>query len=188
MGFDNKKMYNQFTAIDQRPLPMGRVQLDPMDIPKKKKKKKLHSKNPYKIKRIRLRGEEAMSEKRVDGLMLLKMLHFEHPKEVITANISYKRIVDINEDHLEYFSNLVELNCSENYIPLERLRKLPVVEKSDISHNQIKEISLGEGGFECLQELNLAFNTLNFGCVPQLTLIPCLMHLDLSYNELSEMP
>jgi len=52
-------MYNQFTAIDQKPLPVGRVMLNPMDIPRagKKKKKKLHSKNPYKIKKIRLRGE-----------------------------------------------------------------------------------------------------------------------------------
>ncbi len=70
------------------------------------------------------------------------MLHFEHPKEVITANISYKRIIDINEDHLEYFSNLIELNCSENYIALEKLRKLPAVEKINISHNQIREVNL----------------------------------------------
>ncbi len=142
-------MYNQFTAIDQKPLPVGKVLLNPMDIPRagKKKKKKLHSKNPYKIKKIRLRGEEAMTEKAVDGLLLLKMLHFEHPKEVVTANISYRRIVDINEDHLEYFSNLVELNCSENYIALEKLRKLPAVEKINISHNQIREVNLEHGGF-----------------------------------------
>ena len=49
-------MYNQFTAIDQKPLPVGKVILNPMDIPRagKKKKKKLHSKNPYKIKKIRI--------------------------------------------------------------------------------------------------------------------------------------
>lgn len=71
-------MYNQFTAIDQKPLALGKVVMNPMDIPRagKKKKKKLHSKNPYKIKKIRIRGEEAMAEKMVDGLMLLKMLHF----------------------------------------------------------------------------------------------------------------
>ena len=52
-------MYNQFTAIDQKPLPMGRVQLDPMQVPRanRKKKKKLHSKNPYKIKKVKLLGE-----------------------------------------------------------------------------------------------------------------------------------
>jgi Leucine-rich repeat (LRR) protein len=42
---------------------------------------------------------------------------------------------------------LVELNCSENYIPLEKLRKLPAVEKINISHNQIREVSLEKGGF-----------------------------------------
>jgi hypothetical protein len=52
-------MYNQFTAIDQKPLPLGKIMLNPMALPKagKKKKKKLHSKNPYKIKKIRLKGE-----------------------------------------------------------------------------------------------------------------------------------
>lgn len=56
-------MYNQFTALDQKPLPMGKIQLNPMQLPKagKKKKKKLHSKNPYKIKKVRLLGEEAMA-------------------------------------------------------------------------------------------------------------------------------
>lgn len=51
-------MYNQFTAIDQKPLPMNKVQLNPMQLPKggKKKKKKLHSKNPYKIKKVKLLG------------------------------------------------------------------------------------------------------------------------------------
>lgn len=57
-NFCNNKMYNQFTAIDQKPLPVGKVVLNPMEVPKanKKKKKKLHSKNPYKIKKIRIRG------------------------------------------------------------------------------------------------------------------------------------
>ena len=33
-------MYNQFTAIDQKPLPIGKIQLNPMQIPKAGKKKK----------------------------------------------------------------------------------------------------------------------------------------------------
>ena len=80
---------------------------------------------------------------------------------------------------------MVELNCSENYIPLEKLRKLPAVEKINISHNQIRDVNLEKGGFECLQDLNMSFNFLNYGCIPQLTLISCLMVLDLGYNELS---
>jgi hypothetical protein len=55
-------MYNQFTALDQKPLAMGKIILNPMQLPKanKRKKKKVHSKNPYKIKKIKMRGEEAM--------------------------------------------------------------------------------------------------------------------------------
>ena len=55
-------MYNQFTELEQKPLPLKKVQLNPLDLPRagKKKKPKLHSKNPYKIKKVRLLGEEAM--------------------------------------------------------------------------------------------------------------------------------
>jgi Leucine-rich repeat (LRR) protein len=62
------------------------------------------------------------------------------------------------------------------------------VEKINIAHNQIKEVNLEKGGFDCLQDLNMSFNYLGYGYVPQLALIPCLMHLDLSYNELAELP
>ena len=34
----------------------------------------------------------------------------------------------------------------------------------------------------------MSFNYLGYGFIPQLTLIPCLMNLDLSYNELEELP
>lgn len=94
----------------------------------------------------------------------------------------------INADHLSYFTNLVELNCSENYIRLEDLRKLPSVEKINISHNQIRTLNLQEGGFECLQQLNLSFNFIEPLFIPQLTLLPSLIDLDLSYNELAVLP
>lgn len=62
------------------------------------------------------------------------------------------------------------------------------MEKINIAHNQIREINLEHGGFECLQELNLSFNFIAPTCITQLTLIPCLMSLDLSFNELAEIP
>ncbi len=75
-------MYNQFKAYDQVPIPMSKVILDPLQIPKnkKRKKRKLNSKNPYKIRKIKLKGEEALTEKILDGILFLKLLHFEHPK------------------------------------------------------------------------------------------------------------
>lgn len=82
----------------------------------------------------------------------------------------------------------MELNCSENYIKLEDLRKLPSVEKINISHNQIKTLNLQNGGFECLQYLNMSFNSLESVYIPQLTLLPSLIDLDLSYNELTSIP
>lgn len=51
-------MYNQFTELEQKPLPMKKTILNPLDIPRagKKKKPKVHSKNPYRIKKVRILG------------------------------------------------------------------------------------------------------------------------------------
>lgn len=87
-----------------------------------------------------------------------------------------------------HFTNLVELNCSENYINLEDLRELPSVEKINISHNQIRTFNLQNGGFTCLQSLNISFNQIESPFIPHLTLLPSLIDLDLSYNELSTIP
>ena len=68
------------------------------------------------------------------------------------------------------------------------MRKLPAVEKINIAHNQIKDLDLTHGGFDCLQELNMSFNFISFEYINQLNFIPCLMDLDLSFNELDELP
>jgi Leucine-rich repeat (LRR) protein len=62
------------------------------------------------------------------------------------------------------------------------------VEKINISHNQIRTLNLERGGFDCLQCLNLSFNFVEPGFIPQLTLLPCLTDLDLSYNDLVALP
>jgi|JI6StandDraft_1071083.scaffolds.fasta_scaffold13562_7 Leucine-rich repeat (LRR) protein len=183
-------MYNQFTEIDQRPLNINKVVLDPMQIPRpgKRRKVKANSKNPYKIKKIRLLGEEAMRIKRLDGFGLLKLLRFEHPKEIIRADISYRRIVELNPDHLEYFSNLIELNCSENELRLEMLKKLPAVQTVDISHNRIRSFPLEMNGFRALRNLNLSFNAIEFEYLSHLAMMPELRHLNIGFNDLKELP
>lgn len=49
-------------------------------------------------------------------------------------------------------------------------------------------MNLQQGGFECLQYLNLSFNFIEPVFIPQLTLLPSLLDLDLSYNDLSFLP
>ena len=183
-------MYNQFTEIDQRPLNINKVVLDPMQIPRpgKRRKVKANSKNPYKIKKIRLLGEEAMRIKPLDGFGLRKLLRFEHPKEIIRADISYRRIVELNPDHLEYFSNLIELNCSENELRLEMLKKLPAVQTVDISHNRIRSFPLEMNGFRALRNLNLSFNAIEFEYLSHLAMMPELRHLNIGFNDLKELP
>jgi len=40
------------------------------------------------------------------------------------------------------------------------------------------------GGFDKLKKLNLSFNFIEYQHISQLTLLPSLVDLDLSYNEL----
>lgn len=43
---------------------------------------------------------------------MLKLLRFENPKDIMKANISYKRIVSVESEHLQHFENLIDLNCA----------------------------------------------------------------------------
>lgn len=62
------------------------------------------------------------------------------------------------------------------------------MEHINIAHNQLRELHLEGGGFEKLRKLNLSFNMIEWQYVTQLTLLPSLVDLDLSYNELEELP
>ena len=70
-------MYNEFTAQQQRPLHLKDVKFDANKLPRlgKRKKQALHSKNPYKIKKIPVPNQERMKKKVLDGFMLLKMFN-----------------------------------------------------------------------------------------------------------------
>lgn len=120
--------------------------------------------------------------------MMLKLLHIENPKDILKANISYKRIVSVEIEHMKYFENLIELNCSENKIKLEWLTMLPVLEKLHISHNSIYTIPLEIKNFRYLKALNISFNSIEYNYIPHLSMIPNLKELNIGYNELRELP
>jgi hypothetical protein len=70
-------MYTEFTAQEQKPLHMNSVRLDARQLPRlgRRKKQVVHSKNPYKIKKVPVITEERMKKKVLDGFMLLKMFN-----------------------------------------------------------------------------------------------------------------
>jgi Leucine-rich repeat (LRR) protein len=89
---------------------------------------------------------------------MLKLLRFENPKDIMKANISYKRIVSVESEHLQHFENLIDLNCAENYIKLEWLTTLPSLQTLNISHNMISGLPLEVKNFRNLTTLNISFN------------------------------
>lgn len=58
------------------------------------------------------------------------------------ANISYKRIISVEVEHMKFFENLIDLNCAENKIRLEWLTNFPALQKLNMAHNTISSIPL----------------------------------------------
>jgi Leucine-rich repeat (LRR) protein len=82
----------------------------------------------------------------------------------------------------------VELNCAENEIRLEMLKKLPAVQTIDISHNRIRSFPLEMNGFRALRTLNLSFNSIEFEYLSHLAMMPELRSLNIGFNDLKELP
>ena len=69
---------------------VNKVNLDGTQLPRlaKRKKKAVHTKNPFKVKKYLIPGDEVIKAKKLDGFLLLKMAKSELPHEVLRANLS----------------------------------------------------------------------------------------------------
>ena len=78
--------------------------------PRKRKRKKLHSKNPFKIKNYdyMLLEEHRRAKPRVkmDGFYIMKISKAEVPHEVVKLKLNGKNIHEVVNDDLKFFNNL----------------------------------------------------------------------------------
>jgi len=58
---------------------------------RKRKKKNLHTKNPFKTKVYLIPDDTVMKQKKLDGFLLLKMTNNDMPHEIFRANLSSKK-------------------------------------------------------------------------------------------------
>lgn len=125
----------------------------------------------------------------LDGFLLIEFCKVENPSEAIFAKLNGQGLCDVVEEHLKYFTNLSQLDLSDNYIKLEKLSALESLTELNLMCNKISSIpELSFPAFNYLESLNLSFNKIHATDILHLTSLPKLETLDLSSNDLCTLP
>jgi Leucine-rich repeat (LRR) protein len=90
--------------------------------------------------------------------MLLYSCRVRLPHEAIKSKVSGEKIVDVIEDDLSYFKNLVILDASDNEIAIDQLKNLMALQKLNLQYNNITSLMISGGMFPNLETLDLGFN------------------------------
>lgn len=83
----------------------------------------------------------------LDGFLLLYSCRVKLPHEAIRSKLASENIVDVREEDLIYFKNLVYLDVSDNSIYMEQLSNLINVEELDIQYNNLDHLELQPNTF-----------------------------------------
>jgi hypothetical protein len=78
----------------------------------------------------------------LDGFLLLYSCRVKLPHEAIRSKLAGENIVDVREEDLVYFKNLVFLDVSDNSVYLEQLMNLVSLEELDLQYNNLDHIEL----------------------------------------------
>lgn len=73
-----------------QPFPIAVQKLDGVKLPKlgKRKKRNLHTKNPFQAKIYLIPDDTVMKVKKLDGFLLLRLTNNDMPHELFRANLS----------------------------------------------------------------------------------------------------
>jgi len=126
----------------------------------------------------------------LDGFLLLQVACAELPEEVETADLSGRSIFRVEEADLPHFTNLRDINVSDNMISsLMPLSGLPSLKYLQASANGFSSLAVAPGMLSSLQVLDLSFNNLSAAMAfDQLCDLPSLKKLDLSGNSMPQLP
>lgn len=127
--------------------------------------------------------------KTLDGFLLVQLCKVESPIETVVAKLNGLGICDIVQEHLKYFTNLTQLDLSDNFVKMEKLVGLESLQQLNLMCNKITAIpELEFPAFRCLEILNLSYNKIHATNITNLTVLSKLESLDLSSNELCTLP
>jgi Leucine-rich repeat (LRR) protein len=69
------------------------------------------------------------------------------PHEAIRSKLASENIVDVREEDLIYFKNLVYLDISDNAVYMEQLSNLINLEELDMQYNNLDHLELQPNAF-----------------------------------------
>ena len=127
----------------------------------------------------------------LDGFVLLESTGLALPDDVIYIQLPNCRFTKVAENDLVFFTGLLHLDLSENFLDLAPLGGLPALKELRLACNQIRDVypdDLEPGTFPALETLDLSYNALTIGSVLALGCLPVLRELDLSGNKLKALP
>ena len=125
-------------------------------------------------------------EKELDGFLILESSGMGFPEDVRQISLTDKHLKITIGDDFTYFTDVVFVDVSENFLPLEPFGAFPKLIELKIACNNIHRIQ-NLFGFNTLMYLDLSYNKINHQSIPYLESIPNLKELDLCGNQLSEL-
>ena len=140
---------------------------------------------------IVMEGHDKEKDAILDGFVLLESTGLALPDDVIYIILTSKRFIKVIENDLVFFTGLLHLDLSENFLDLAPFGCLPNLKELRLACNAIREIyidDLDAESFPALMLLDLSYNSLSTNSVLALSRIPLLKELDISGNKLTEMP
>jgi hypothetical protein len=115
------------------------------------------------------------------------------PDEARRCDVSGQGLGRVDQEDLGYYTRLDYVDAGDNALsvadfgPLPRLRELRL-HCNGISGNQTLRQAVSEGGFSRLATLDLSYNALTPDAFAQLSSLPMLTELDVTYNMLELLP
>ncbi|XP_066444457.1 X-ray radiation resistance-associated protein 1 isoform X2 [Eleutherodactylus coqui] len=142
----------------------------------------------HQTRRSRSTKMENRAERVLDGPLLMKTHHVRKPSDLCAADVSDEGLTSAQWEEFQQFTCLAYINASENSLRLEAFRTFPALRELDLSMNGIRRITVIPGELPQLEVLDLSYNSLSPGDVPQLGALPRLRVLCLTGNGLTNLP
>ena len=125
----------------------------------------------------------------LDGFHLLTGAGAILPADARQAVFVDKGLVEVVEEDLPHFTNMISLDVSENNLQMHMFAGLPRLKLLNMACNSIQAIEADAfGRFHTLTALDMSYNSLTLRSVQNLDYLPSLKELDLCGNNLCGLP